>query len=145
MLYALLPILILLLGPKDAVLRRFCHRQPLRMWHYETMAVALFIAAVVIVSGNHHDEWIGFAALMFSHGRNSVMFRLTESQSKITAQDPHHVECWVWNTYYFLLGEAYWALYFYKHESWAALCGVVVFVGYSRWRAWYGKRVGSGS
>lgn len=139
------PIGILLLGPKDAVLKyiwahRFDAKSTARLWHYETLAVCALVAAVVILSGNDPVEWVGFAALTLAHGRNSVMFRLTEAQQRSTPVDPHHVECWRWNTIYFLLAECFWAGYFVLHRSWAALAGVVIFVGYGQWRRWYGRR-----
>jgi hypothetical protein len=139
------PIYILLLGPKDAVLKYiWAHRHDvkssLRMWHYETLAVCALVAAVVILSGNDSVEWVGFAALTLAHGRNSVMFRLTEAQQHSNPVDPHHVECWRWNTIYFLLAECFWAGYFVLHRSWAALAGVAIFVGYGQWRRWYGRR-----
>lgn len=138
------PIGILLLGPKDAVLKyiwahRHDEKSSLRMWHYETLAVVHLVAAVVILSGNDPVEWVGFAALTLAHGRNSVMFRLTEAQQRSSPVDPHHVECWRWNTIYFLLAECFWAGYFILHRSWAALAGVAIFVGYGQWRRWYGK------
>ena len=139
------PIGILMLGPKDAVLKHiWAHRHDakssLRMWHYETLAVCALVAAVVILSGNEPVEWVGFAALTLAHGRNSVMFRLTEAQQRSSPVDPHHVECWRWNTVYFLLAECFWAGYFVLHRSWAALAGVTIFVGYGQWRRWYGRR-----
>jgi hypothetical protein len=139
------PIGILLLGPKDAVLKyiwahRHDEKSSLRMWHYETLAVCALVAAVVILSGNDPVEWVGFAALTLAHGRNSVMFRLTEVQQRSSPVDPHHVECWRWNTIYFLLAECFWAGYFVLHRSWAALAGVAIFVGYGQWRRWYGRR-----
>ena len=140
------PIGILMLGPKDAVLKyiwahRHDEKSSLRMWHYETLVVCALVAAVVILSGNDPVEWVGFAALTLAHGRNSVMFRLTEAQQKSSPVDPHHVECWRWNTIYFLLAECFWAGYFVLHRSWAALAGVAIFVGYGQWRRWYGRRV----
>ena len=33
-----------------------------------------------------------------------------------------------------------WAVYFCRHGAWAALSGVVLFVGYAQWRNWYGRR-----
>jgi hypothetical protein len=139
------PIGILMLGPKDAVLKyiwahRHDARVSLRMWHYETLAVCTLVAAVVILSGSDPVEWVGFAALTLAHGRNSVMFRLTEAQQRSSPVDPHHVECWRWNTIYFLLAECFWAGYFVLHRSWAALAGVAIFVGYGQWRRWYGRR-----
>lgn len=139
------PIYILLLGPKDAVLKYiWAHRHDakssLRMWHYETLAVCALVAAVVLLSGSDPVEWVGFAALTLAHGRNSVMFRLTEAQQRSSPVDPHHVECWRWNTIYFLLAECFWAGYFVLHRSWAALAGVAIFVGYGQWRRWYGRR-----
>jgi hypothetical protein len=141
------PIGILLLGPKDAVLKyiwahRFDAKSSLRTWHYETLVVCALVAAVVILSGNDPVEWVGFAALTLAHGRNSVMFRLTEAQQHSNPVDPHHVECWRWNTIYFLLAECFWAGYFVLHRSWAALAGVAIFVGHGQWRRWYGRRTG---
>lgn len=136
----LLPLAILLLGPQDALLRRLWQRKPLRLWHYETLAVCAFVAAIVMVSGNDPVEWVGFAALSLAHGRNSVMFRFVEMHQRMAPADPHHVECWRWNTVYFLLAECFWATYFVIHRSWAALAGVAVFVGYSQWRKWHTHR-----
>lgn len=140
---ALVPALYLLVLPEDGMLRLIWRGAPLRTWHLETLAVAAFIAAIVIASGNAPVEWVGFAALVLAHGRNSIMFRLTEAQRlRSAAVDPHVVECWRWSRRYFLAAEAFWALYFVAHRSWAALCGVVVFVGYAQWREWRFARRG---
>lgn len=138
----LLPVGLLLVGPEDAVLKRLWQRKPLRLWHYETTVVFAFIAAIVLLSGNKPIEWVGFTALALNHGRNSVMFRFVEMQQKLAPADPHHVECWRWNQYYFLLGEVFWAAYFILHHSWAALSGVVVFVGYAQWRKFRSRKAG---
>jgi hypothetical protein len=136
----LLPMLVLLLGPRDSVLRRLWNLQPLRMWHWETLAVMVAVYLVIGLAGDSPGEWIGFAALVFAHGRNSVMFRLTEQQRESSPVDPHHVECWRWNSIYFFLGEVGWAAYFIYHESWAGLAGVGIFTGYAQWRRWYTRR-----
>jgi hypothetical protein len=135
----LLPITVLCFGPSDAVAYRIWNRQPLRTWHYETIVVSLFLALVVIFSGNKPEEWVGFAALVLAHGRNSIMFRMSEQQARLnptSAEDAkHHVECHHWSRRYFLMAEACWAAYFIWHKAWAALAGVVVFVGYGLWRS----------
>lgn len=136
----LLPMLVLMFGPRDSAIRRLWSLQPLRMWHWETLAVMAAVYIVIGVAGDSPGEWIGFSALVFAHGRNSVMFRLTEQQRQTAPVDPHHVECWRWNGIYFVLGEAFWGLYFIYHESWAGLAGVGIFSGYAQWRRWYTRR-----
>lgn len=136
----MLPMLVMMFGPSDAAVRRLWHGLPLRVWQWETMAVMAAVYIVIVVAGNSPTEWIGFAAIVFAHGRNSVMFRLTEQQRLSAATDPHHVECWRWNGIYFVLGEAFWSLYFIDHKSWAGLAAVGIFLGYERWRRWYAGR-----
>lgn len=131
------PTAVLLAGPDDAVIHRLMSRQPLRTWHVETFAVMVLVAAVVVVSGGAPEEWCGWAALVFSHGRNSVGTRLAEAQVRSSSE---HVDCHVWSRRYLLLAEACWAVYFIHHRSWAALCGVVVFAGYQAWRSWWRSR-----
>ena len=139
------PVTILLLGPEDSILKyvwkhRFDSKGRLRVWHYETLAVMVLVAAVVVLSGDDPTEWVGFAALTLAHGRNSVMFRFSEAQRRASQLDPHHVQCWAWAGRYFLLAECFWAAYFILHRSWAALAGVGIFLGYGQWRKWYGRR-----
>ena len=136
----MLPMLVLLFGPSDAVFRRLWNCQPLRLWHWETLVVMSAVYLVIGIAGDSPGEWIGFAALVFAHGRNSVMFRLAEQQRESSPVDPHHVECWRWNLVYFCLGEGFWAFYFTYHESWAGLAGVGIFAGYAQWRRYYTKR-----
>lgn len=133
------PLAILLFGPKDAIMVQIWRRQPLRTWHYETLSVAAILVAVVLISGNKSSEWVGFAALMLAHGRNSVMFRLAEAQAAPTVGG-QHVDCYPWARTYFLASEAFWAYYFIDHKAWAALAGVGIFVGFERWRSWYQKQ-----
>lgn len=136
----MLPMLVMMFGPSDAAVRRLWHGLPLRVWQWETMAVMAAVYIVIAVAGNSPGEWIGFAALVFAHGRNSVMFRLAEQQRASMPADPHHVECWRWNLVYFCLGEGFWALYFTYHESWVGLAGVGIFAAYAQWRRWYSGR-----
>lgn len=74
------PMYVLVAGPEDAVIHRLLQRQSLRTWHYETLAVTAAVAAVVIASGASPVEWVGWAALVFTHGQRSVSLRLAESQ-----------------------------------------------------------------
>lgn len=136
----MLPMLVMMFGPSDAAVRRLWHGLPLRVWQWETLAVMAAVYIVIAVAGNSPGEWIGFAALVFAHGRNSVMFRLAEQQRASMPADPHHVECWRWNLVYFCLGEGFWALYFTYHESWAGLAGVGIFSAYAQWRRYYTGR-----
>lgn len=135
----LVPVGVLMLGPKDALLRRLGAGKTPRMWHLETIAVMICVSMVVLVFGNDPVEWVGFAALTLAHGRNSIMFRLSEEQEKSTPLDPHHVECGRWIPVYFFGSELCWAAYFLLHHSWAALAGVAIFVSYGQWRRWYAK------
>lgn len=140
-----IPIAILLLGPKDAVLRHiWAHRHDeeghLKTWHWETLTVMAVMAAVVLLTGNRPIEWIGWAALMLAHGRNSVMIRMSEAQQQAGAGGPHHVECHAWGTRYLWSGECFWACYFVMHRSWSALAGVAVFALFPLWRRWYGRQ-----
>lgn len=135
----LVPVGVLMLGPKDALLRRLWTGKTPRMWHLETIAVMICVSLVVLVFGNDPVEWVGFAALTLAHGRNSIMFRLSEEQEKSTPLDPHHVECGRWTPVYFFGSELCWATYFLLHRSWAALAGVAIFVSYGQWRRWYAK------
>jgi hypothetical protein len=136
----LVPVGVLMLGPKDALLRRLWAGKTPRMWHLETIAVMICVSMVVLVFGNDPVEWVGFAALTLAHGRNSIMFRLSEEQEKSTPLDPHHVECGRWIPVYFFGSELCWAAYFLLHRSWAALAGVAIFVSYGQWRRWYGRK-----
>lgn len=135
----LIPVGVLMLGPKDALLRRLWTGKTPRMWHLETIAVMICVALVILLFGNSPVEWVGFAALSLAHGRNSIMFRLSEGQEKSTSLDPHHVECGRWIPVYFFGSELCWATYFLLHRSWAALAGVAIFVSYGQWRRWYAK------
>lgn len=135
----LIPVGVLMFGPKDALLRRLWTGKTPRMWHLETIAVMICVAMVILLFGNSPVEWVGFAALSLAHGRNSIMFRLSEGQEKSTPLDPHHVECGRWIPVYFFGSELCWAAYFLLHRSWAALAGVAIFVSYGQWRRWYGK------
>ncbi len=117
----------------------------LRTWHIESAVVAAFLCLIVVLSTvltgtDWREEAIGCLALFFAHGRNSIMFRLTEAQAKVADQDPHKVACWRWAGAYFLAAELCWAIYFVRHHAWAALSGVVLFVGYAKWRSVYVRR-----
>lgn len=140
----ILPLFLMLAGPKDAVLRQIWKREPLRVWHYETLVVSMFLLFIVLVTGNHPLEWVGLSALVLAHGRNSIMFRMSEAQAKMASgsasSSQHFVECYRWSNVYFVCAEVLWAVYFSQHKAWAALSGVAVFVGYSYWRKWYTKR-----
>jgi hypothetical protein len=122
----------------------------LRTWHYESAVVAVFLGLIVVLStlltgSDWREEAIGCLALFFAHGRNSIMFRMTEAQAKVADHDPHKVSCWRWAGFYFLAAEACWSVYFIRHGAWAALSGVVVFVGYAQWRTWYTRRARAGA
>ena len=117
----------------------------LRTWHIESAVVALFLYSIVVLStiltgSDWREESVGCLALFFSHGRNSIMFRMTEAQAKVADHDPHKVVCWRWAGFYFLAAESAWAIYFVRHHAWAALSGVVLFVGYAQWRTVYVRR-----
>ncbi len=117
----------------------------LRTWHIESAVVAAFLCLIVVLSTiltgtDWREEAIGCLALFFAHGRNSIMFRLTEAQAKVAGHDPHKVVCWRWAGAYFLAAELCWSAYFIRHGAWAALSGVVLFVSYAQWRTWYVRR-----
>lgn len=143
------PLAVLCLGPRDALLRTVWkamieRRWPrLRMWHWETLVIMAAVASIIGSATNNPLEWLGFAALCYSHGRNSVMFRLVEAQKRNVSSSSigaHHVECYAWANVYFVLGELHWAAYFGYFQNWAGLAGVGVFTLYAQWRRWWVKQ-----
>ena len=108
----------------------------IRTWQVEHIFVFLILATVAIISGNRPVEWIGVFAVLLTFAHTTVSDRMAEKESLKSKPD---VDCYKWSTRYFVLKEILWLTYFFIHQSYTALIGVIVFLIYPIWRRWYRK------
>lgn len=110
----------------------------MKTWHVEFVFVALTLAVVTMVSGNHSaTAWIGAAAVLLTFGHVQVSDRMAEREARRAEPD---VACHRWSTRYLVGKEMLWCLYFVQLRAWPALAGVALFLAYPLWRKFYRTR-----
>lgn len=115
----------------------------MKTWQVEMLVVAAVLVGVVLSTHRYADpvEWIGAGAVLLSFGHAQVADRLAENMA-FTARATGvggqiSVECFRWANRYLVGKEALWFVYFVMHGAYSALAGVVLFIAYPFWRAWW--------
>jgi hypothetical protein len=103
----------------------------------ETFIVAVVLSTVAALTGGALVQWLSALAVLLSFMHGQVAERLAYRQKVAEKAD---VECWRWLGRYFVWKEIAWCAVFSLTAAWPALAGVVVFVLYPVWRAWWQRR-----
>ncbi len=106
----------------------------IRTYVYELAVVAVILVVVTALTAKVWHEWVGALAVWFGFGYVTIVNRMEERQA---IQPKPSVECYWKLKWYFGTKEALWISYFILRQSYAAIVGCVVFVGYPVWRRWY--------
>lgn len=109
----------------------------LQTWMVEACVVFIVLATVAMLTGNRLVEWIGTFAVFGTFLHAQVADRMQEKQAIKITPDVH---CFRWSTRYFVCKELLWFVYFFIHQSYAALVGVILFLLYPFWRTWWRRR-----
>lgn len=106
----------------------------------EYLVVSVVLVATAIISKKGFVEWIGVVAVFLTFGHASIAERLREREAlRHLTRSPIEVNCYWKLSYYFYAKEILWFAYFILIGAWSALAGVVLFLAYSPWRAYYRK------
>lgn len=103
-------------------------------WQWEMIVVVGVLGAVGVVVHSPPIEMVGATAVVLSFAHGQVSDRMAEREA---ARERPNVECHAMARRYFVGKEALWFIYFAVKGSWSALVGVVVFLAYPIWRAWW--------
>ncbi|MGE4233487.1 MAG: hypothetical protein AB7F43_09180 [Bacteriovoracia bacterium] len=105
----------------------------IKTWMVEGAVVAAILSTVAHISGGG-KEWIGTLAVLLSFFQFQVANRLEEKEG---ARELPEVDCFKWNTRYFISKEALWITYFILSQTYTALAGAGIFISYPIWRKIY--------
>ena len=114
----------------------------MRTWVWELLVVATVLIAVWLITGGGWTEALGAIAVILTFCHTQVAFRL-EEQQKNNLLEPdgsinvRTVECFRWQSRYFLGKEICWLLYFTLLGAWSALAGDFMFLIYPWWREYH--------
>ena len=107
----------------------------MKTWHKEIIFVSLIMLFLWIFNNKSTIELFGSIAVVLTFCHLQVSIRLEEKNK--ASPNKYHLECGRWQTYYLVLKEMMWCLYFVGLGAWSALVGVSIFLFYPTWRKYH--------
>jgi hypothetical protein len=103
-------------------------------WQWELMFAANVLVYSAVRSGGAVEDWLAAAAVFYTFAHVQVANRLDEAEERRAVQE---VACRYKLVRYLIIKEVLWVAFFVYTESWPALVGCGLFLGYPVWRRWY--------
>ena len=107
-------------------------KKQIQTWQWELAVIVTVLTGVWFFTGGGAIEAVGSLAVIITFCHTQVSFRLEEKQK--IPNNPHTIECYRFQSRYFLAKEICWLVYFSLLGAWSALVGVFLFLLYPFWR-----------
>lgn len=107
----------------------------IKTWQKELAVVIAILSANNVYFGKSWVEWIGTAAVVFTFMCTQLTFRAVEAM-----ESGEILPCKNWMHVYSVIKEILWLFYFFMLGATSAQIGVIIFLSYVPYRAWYKNR-----